>query len=105
MLAREGQHIGVVTNAFTKSAPSRCKIFCVFVMTSGDPSSLSKSSARIKTMLGLLVDPVPPSTFFFGLRAADDKSHKRNTTKTMNVFAILDQNEIPTVDCEVGLIV
>ena len=82
MLAREGQHIGVVTNAFTKSAPSRCKIFCVFVMTSGDPSSLSKSSARIKTMLGLLVDPVPPRTLFFALRAADDKSHNRNTTKT-----------------------
>lgn len=104
MLAREGQHIGVVTNAFTKSAPSRCKIFCVFVMTSGDPSSLSKSSARIKTMLGLLVDPVLPRTLFFGLRAADDKSHNRSTTKTAYVFAILDQNETPT-DCEVGLIV
>ena len=83
MLVRDGQHIGVVTNAFTKSAPSRCKIFCVFVMTSGDPSFLSKSPARIKTMFGLLVDPVPPGTLFFGLRVADDKSHNMSTTKTM----------------------
>ena len=81
MLAREGQHIGVVTNAFTKSAPSRCKIFCVFVMTFGDPSSLSKSSARIKTMLGLPLDPVPLRKLFFGLRAADVK-HNRSTAKT-----------------------
>lgn len=81
MLAREGQHMGVVTNAFTKSAPSRCKIFCVFTMTLGDPSSLSKSSVRIKTMLGL-EDPVPLRKLFFGLRAADVKLHNRSTTKT-----------------------
>ena len=91
MLAREGQHIGVVTNAFTKSAPSWRRILLVFFITSGDPSAVSKSSVIIKTMLGRLADPEPLRKVCFGLRAADMELHNMSSVKIAKPFIIFHQ--------------
>jgi hypothetical protein len=51
MVAREGQHIGLETKAFSKYLPLSLKRFLVFGMYLR--SSLRISSVRMKTMFGL----------------------------------------------------
>lgn len=91
MLVREGQHIGVVTNALTKSAPSWRKIVCVFFITFGEPSTVSMSSTRMKIMLGRLMNLVPLRESGLTLRALifHDNLHKSRTKNMAKFFAIV----------------
>lgn len=90
ILVRDGQQVGVVTNALTNSAPSSRKSCCVFVITFGDPSSLSRSSRSMKIMLGRLIDLVPLRRLAFHLRRLRVEPHcSSSNSKTANVEVFL----------------
>lgn len=86
ILVRDGQQVGVVTNALTNSAPSSRISRCVFVITFADPSSLSMSSRRMKITLGRLIDLLPLCRFAFDLRTPRVEPHcSSRNSKAANV--------------------